>query len=146
MLSVNEALSHLEASLRQESFDAKRPDVGVAWSAFRAFGAMPVEVAEDAFLFECGVYDDRDGAPRFMWSLKRQFTHESDSENPTMEHLHLTFYFPVQDGDVERDAIEWSHDHASLAEFWAHLESLPQFKEGLTRSSPVGFEVFQEEV
>ena len=146
MISVNEALPHLETSLRQEGFDAARPDVAVAWRAFRAFGAVPVEVAEDAFLFECGVYDDRDGAPRFMWSLKRQFTHESDGEYSTMEHLHLTFYFPVQDGDGERDAIVWSHDHSSLAEFWAHLEALPHFREGLTRGAPVGSEVFQEEV
>lgn len=146
MISASEALSHLEMRLREEGFDTERPDVSVAWKVFRGFAAVPVEVAEDAFLFECGVYDDRDGVPRFMWSLKRQFTHESDGEHETMEHLHLTFYFPVQDGDAERDAIEWSYDHASLAEFWAHLESAPVFEEGLTRRSPVGFEVFQEEV
>lgn len=144
--SPDDALAQLETRLRKAGFDAARPDVAIAWKVFREFGALPVEVHDDSFIFECGVYDDREGTPRFMWSLKRQFAHEPYEGRQIVEHLQLNCYFALESGDAARDTVESSYDHASLAAFWTHLESLATFQQGLRRGVPVGFELFQEEV
>lgn len=145
-ISVDEALPVLETRLRQASFKPDEPDVRAAVNVFREFSAQPVEVADDVLLFECGVFEDHDGEQRFLWSLKRQFTHGEDGEDGPMEHLQLNFYFPVRDGDDERNLVEWSSDHSSGDEFWDHLETLPEFQEGLSRGAPDAMEIFQEEV
>lgn len=146
MISVDEALPVLETRLRQASFNPDEPDVKAAVNVFREFSSVPVEVNDDALLFECGVFEDHDGEQRFLWSLKRQFTHGEDGEDGPMEHLQLNFYFTVREGDGDRSMVEWSSDHASVEEFWEHLESLPEYRDGLTRGSPEAMEIFQEEV
>ena len=54
MLTTNEALPDLESRLAKAGFDAARPDLALAWRTFREFGAQPVEVHDDSFLFESG--------------------------------------------------------------------------------------------
>lgn len=146
MISVDEALPVLETRLRQASFNPDAPDVKAAVNVFREFSSVPVEVADDVLLFECGVFEDHDGEQRFLWSLKRQFTHGDDGEDGPMEHLQLNFYFAVRDGDEARSLVEWSSDHATVEAFWEQLESLPEFQHGLGRGAPDALEIFQEEV
>ena len=146
MLTTNEALPDLESRLAKAGFDAARPDLALAWRTFREFGAQPVEVHDDSFLFESGPCDDRDGVRRFMWSLRRQFAHEPYDERQIVEHLQLNCFFALEDRDGERDTLESSYDHPSLDAFWAHLDTLPAFRQAFARGVPVGFELFQEEV
>lgn len=146
MLTTNEALPDLEARLTKAGFDETRPDVALAWKVFREFGAQPVEVFDDSFVFESGPYDDRDGVRRFLWSLRRQFAHEPYDDRQIVEHLQLNCLFKLEDGDAVRDTLESSYDHPSPDAFWAHLDAQPAFRQGFSRGVPVGFELFQEEV
>jgi hypothetical protein len=145
-ITVDEALPVLETRLRQASFSPDEPDVQSAVNVFREFSAQPVDVADDVHLFECGVFQDHDGEERFLWSLKRQFTHGEEGDEGPMEHLQLNFYFPVRAGDDDRNLVVWSSDHASVERFWEHLESLPEFRDAFERGAPDAMEIYQEEV
>lgn len=145
MLTTDDALVGLETCLERAGFDAHTPDVALALRAFREFAAMPVEVHDDSFIFECGVFDDREGDPRFMWSLRRQFAHEPYDGNQIVEHLQLNCYFALEDGDTKRSTLESSYDHSSVEAFWTHVGALPSFDAGLSRGQPLSFEVFQQE-
>lgn len=146
MLTTDEALNDLETRLAKAGVDADHPDVVLVAKAFREFSAAPVEVHDDSLIFECGLFDDREGVPRWMWSLKRQFAHEPYDDQQIVEHLQLNCYFALEAGTAAPSVVESSYDHASSDAFWSLVESLPAFQQGLTRGAPVGFEVFQEEV
>lgn len=144
MISTAETEPHLEAALADAGFDHAHPDPRLAWQAFRAFAAVPVSVAGDDFLFQCGTYDFS-GERRFHWNLTRQFTHEEDGEYAGMEQLQLTILYEATPDLASIKTKLWSLDCASAEEWFARVEVLPEFQAVMGRQ-PVGCEVFQEDV
>jgi hypothetical protein len=144
VISTEETEDGLRAALSAAGFNSASPEPLIAWQAFRAFAAVPVAAASDDFLFQCGVYDFT-GVPRFHWNLTRQFTHDENGEYVGMEQLQLTIlYEPSQ----ELTAVEtnlWSIDCASMDDWFAQVEALPEFRVVAGRR-PVGCEIFQENV
>jgi hypothetical protein len=134
----------LEAALSEAGFDHAHPDPRLAWRAFRAFASVPVSVANDDLLFQCGTYDFT-GESRFHWNLTRQFTHEEDGEYSGMEQLQLTILYEATPDLASVTTNIWSLDCGSVQEWFARVEALPAFQSILDRT-PVGCEVFQENV
>ncbi|HEU4566040.1 MAG TPA: hypothetical protein VFS05_15375 [Gemmatimonadaceae bacterium] len=144
MISTIEAEPHLEAALSEAGFRHAAPDPRLAWRAFREFTAVPVAVADDAFVFQCGVYDFS-GRELWHWNLTRQFTHEEDGEHAGMEQLQLTIFFEP-DAELRTMAMSlWSANCGSVEEWFARVEALPAFAAAFGRA-PVGCEVMQETV
>lgn len=144
MISHVEALVQLEAALASAGFDRANPDPRAAWKAFQRFAATPVRVADDAFLFQCGVYDFT-GRSQFHWGFTRQFTHEEDGDYEGMEHVELNLLYDTAPELMEFETTLWSYDFATLEEWVKAVEQLPEFRMALDRN-PVGCEVRQEEV
>ncbi len=144
MISTAETEPHLEAALAEAGFDHTHPDPLVAWQAFRAFASVPVSVADDAFLFQCGTFS-LTGEPRFEWNLTRQFTHEEDGEYAGMEQLQLTIRYAATPELEPVSTSLWSYDCASVAEWFARVEALPEFQSVIGRQ-PLDCEVTQEDV
>ena len=143
MISTAETEPFLEAALADAGFRHDAPDARRAWAAFRDFATVPVSVAEDAFLFQCGVRSDT-GEERFHWRLTRQFTHEAGSGDEGMEQLSLTLLYEPTPELRALQATLRSDDRASLAGWFARVEALPEFQAvlGLT---PTGCELVQHE-
>lgn len=144
MITTAEAEPRLRAVLAAAGFDQARPDPRVAWRAFREFAAVPVAAAADDLLFQCGTHDFA-GPRRFHWNLTRQFTHEEDGGYAGMEQLQLTIlYEPTPDlAAVETNL--WSLDCASVDEWFARVEALPEFHAAMS-GQPVACEIFQDDV
>ena len=144
MISTAETEPHLEAALADAGFRHDAPDPRRAWAAFRDFATVPVSVAEDAFLFQCGVHRFT-GEERFHWNLTRQFTHAAGGEYEGTEQLSLTLLYEPVPELRERHAVLWSHDCASPAEWFARVEALPEFQ-AVLGLAPTGCELVQNEV
>jgi hypothetical protein len=144
VISTAETEPHLEAALAAAGFHHDQPDPRLAWRAFRDFATVPVSVAHDDFLFECGVFTF-EGRARFHWSLTRQFTHEEDGEYAGMEQLRVTLHYEPTDDLRELQTALWSQECASFAAWCARVEALPGFAAVLGRR-PVGCEISQDEV
>lgn len=145
MIQPSEAEPHYRRMLHEAGFSEQRPDALLAWRVFREFAAVPVECADDALLFQCGVYR-LTGRERFHFGFVRQFTFEEDGEYDHMEQLDCTILF---EPDAELRQLEtnlWSYDFDTVEAFFAAVEALPEFGTPLRGRSAVGMELFQSEV
>jgi hypothetical protein len=145
MIQSSEAESHYRHMLREGGFSERRPDALLAWRVFKEFAEVPVECSEDALLFQCGVYDFT-GRNLFHFGFVRQFTFEEDGEYDHMEQLDCSLLF---EPDAELQQLEtnlWSYDFSSAGEFFSGVEALPEFSIGLRGRTPVGMELFHNEV
>lgn len=145
MIATSEAISTFDRMLAEAGFDSERPDPLRAWEVFKAFAAIPVECADDGLLFQCGTYTFS-GREQFHFNFTRQFTHEEDGEYAGMEQLDCTIYY---EPTPELRALQvniWSYDSVSLAQFFARVEALPEFRLVTGAHTPVRAEVDQENV
>lgn len=145
MIQASEAESHFRRMLHQAGFSGQQPDALLAWRVFQEFAAVPVDCADDALLFQCGVHDFT-GRARFHFGFVRQFTFEEDGEYDHMEQLDCSLLF---EPDAELHRLEtnlWSYDFGSFQAFFSAVEDLPEFHGALRGRSPVGMELFHTEV
>lgn len=146
MIATSEALDTLEGMLAAAGFDSDRPDSRIALQVFQAFAEIPVACADDALLFQAGTYDFT-GPELFSLYLTRQFTHEEeDGEYGGMEQLHCIIYYeptPELRG-LARNL--WSSACASVADFFARVEGMPEFRIPAERHTPLRAELDQEDV
>ena len=145
MIATSEALAHFQALLNASGFDAGHPDALVAWDAFKRFSRESVACADDAMLFEVGTFSFT-GEPLFHLGMTRQFTHEEDGEHVGMEQLQCTLlYQPTPELSALKVSM-WSYDSPSAEEFFARIESVPEFQIPLRLATPLRAELTQEEV
>jgi len=145
MIPASEAEPYFRRMLASAGFSDEKPDLLLAWRTFKAFSSVPVDCAEDALLFQCGVYDFT-GRELFHFGFVRQFTFEEEGEYDHMEQLDCTLLF---EPDLELRQMEtnlWSSDFNSAEEFFARVESLAEFQAVLHGHVPTGVELFQSEV
>lgn len=145
MLPYDQALARLAAMLDERGFDAEQPDVALAVRTFREFAAEPVAAADDAILFQTGVYNFS-GEPTFQLDFTRQFEFEVDGEYEGMQQLHMLFHFAPTPALAALVTSAWSSDSPSLDEFFARVEAMPEFRTPVTQCRPLRFELFQEDV
>ena len=145
MINSSEALQTLDGMLAEAGFDSDRPDPRVALQVFRSFAEIPVACAEDLLLFQTGTYDFT-GPELFSLDLTRQFTHEEDGEYAGMEQLHCVIYYEPTPELRGLTRNLWSSACASLAEFFARVEDMPEFRIPAERHKPLRSELDQEEV
>lgn len=144
MISTAETEPHLEAALSEAGFRHERPDARLAWRAFREFAGVPVSVAGDALVFECGP-ETAAGDARFRWTLARDFTHDEADDEPGTERLTLTLFFAA-DAALHATATRLSSaECASPDEWFARVASLPGFGAVMDRPA-LGCEVTQADV
>lgn len=139
-----DALANLRVVLGSAGFREDAPDPDTAWRAFNAFAAIPVDVSDDALLFECGVFEFT-GRPLFHWSLTRQLTHEVRGEHEGMEQVHLAILYEPVPALASLETTLWSYDFPSFAEWARAVEALPEFA-AASGHRPAGCELYQEEV
>lgn len=145
MIATQQTLETLDRMLREAGFDSDLPDPLVALRVFRAFADIPVECADDRFLFQVGIYSF--SAPeQFSLDLTRQFAHEEGGEYIGMEQLHCTIYYePTAElRTLERNL--WSSECASVAEFFERVSEMREFQIPLRSGTPLRAEIAQEEV
>jgi hypothetical protein len=145
MIQSSEAESHYRHMLREAGFSEQRPDALLAWRVFKEFAGVPVECSEDALLFQCGVYGFT-GRDLFHFGFVRQFTFEEGGEYDHMEQLDCSLLF---EADAELQQLEtnlWSYDFSSAEEFFSAAEALPEFSMALQGRTPVGMELFHNQV
>lgn len=145
MIPIDQAELRLATLLAEHGFDADRPDVALAIRALRVFAAEPVDAAGDALLFQTGVFPNI-GEPDFQLDFTRQFEIETDGEYDGMQQLHLTFYFAATPELAALQTTLWSCDCDSIDDFFARVETLPEYRTPLGGYRPLRFEMFQEEV
>jgi hypothetical protein len=145
VIATQQTLETLDRMLREAGFDSELPDPLVALRVFRAFAEIPVECADDRFLFQVGIYSV--SAPeQFSLDLTRQFAHEEDGEYIGMEQLHCTIYY---EPTAELRTLEnnlWSSECASVAEFFERVAEMPEFQIPLRSRTPLRADIAQEEV
>lgn len=139
-----DALAHLRGALAAAGFRADAPERDAAWRAFLAFATVQVDVADDALLFECGIYGFT-GRDLVHWTLTRQFTHEVRGEYEGMEQLSLTLLYEPTEALREVETNLWSYDFAGLDEWRDAVQALPAFA-AVAGQQPVGSEIEQSEV
>lgn len=145
MIQASEAEPHFRRMLHAAGFSEQQPDALLAWRVFQEFAAVPVDCADDALLFQCGVYGNT-GHPLFQFGFVRQFTFEEDGEYDHMEQLDCSIHF---EPDAELQRLEtnlWSYDFDSFRAFFACVEALPEFSAAIRGRSPVGMELYHTEV
>ncbi len=145
MISASEAESYFRRMLVSAGFSEEEPDPLLAWRTFKAFASVPVDCAEDALLFQCGAYDFT-GRELFHFGFVRQFTFEEEGEYDHMEQLDCTLLFEPDPELRQMETNLWSSEFNSPEEFFARVESLPEFGAALHGRVPAGFELFQNEV
>ena len=99
----------------------------------------------DGFLFQVGTYTFT-GPELFSLDLTRQFTHEEDGEYAGMEQLHCTMYYAPAPELRALTRNLWSYDCASLAEFFARVEAMPEFQIPVNEHVPLRAAIDQENV
>jgi hypothetical protein len=145
MIASSEARDTLERMLAEAGFDSGRPDPIVALRVFRAFAEIPVACADDALLFQAGTYAFT-GPELFSLYLTRQFTHEEDGEHAGMEQLHCIIYYEPTAELRALDRNLWSTHCASLDDFFAQVEAMPELQIPAQRHTPLRAEIDQEDV
>lgn len=145
MIQASEVESHFRRMLYEAGFSGQQPDALLAWRVFQEFAAVPVDCAEDALLFQCGVYNFT-GRELFHCGFVRQFTFEEDGEYDHMEQLDCSILF---ESDAELHQLKtnlWSYDFDSFQAFFSGVEALREFSVALHGRSPVGAELFHTAV
>jgi hypothetical protein len=145
VITTSEALDTLDRMLAEAGFDRAQPDPFVALRVFRAFAEVPVACADDALLFQAGTYSFT-GPELFSLYLTRQFTHEEDGEYAGMEQLHCIIYYEPAAELRTLNHNLWSSHCASLADFFAQVEAMPEFQVPTHRHTPLRAEIDQEDV
>lgn len=145
VIATSEALHTLDRMLAEAGFDRDRPDARVALRVFRAFAEVPVACADDSLLFQAGTFAFT-GPELFSLYLTRQFTHEEDGEYAGMEQLHCILYYEPAPELRTLDRNLWSTACASLEDFFARVEAMPEFRIPAHGHVPLRVEVEQENV
>lgn len=145
MIKTDEAKKVLNEMLSEADFDIDNSNPKLAWKIFKKFSNLKVDCAEDALLFQCGVYDFT-GEDLFHFEFVRQFSFEIDGEYDHMEQLRLTIYFKSNAELKELEANLWTYDFNSVDEFFNEVEKMDYFKVPIEKYVPFQAEVEQEEV
>jgi hypothetical protein len=143
MISANRAKVELIKMLRESGFNFDSPDPKLAWEIFKNFFSTKVDCADDALLFQYGVYRD-DGS--FEFDFTTQFIFEEDGEYDRMEQLHLTFYYRPNKELEDLNAHIWTYDCDSINEFFSRVENMNNFKTLIEKYVPIRCEIAQEQV
>jgi len=129
-MDPSEAEATFRTMLIEAGFTFERPDPAVAWRVFKDFVRRPARCAHDGVLFQCGVYD-WSGTPLFTLDFVRQFTIDIDDGYDHTEQLHCTFTCPpTKPSSTPRSSL-WLEDFANREEFFAAIEALAGFREGV---------------
>lgn len=146
MIASTEALRTLDRMLADAGFDRERPDPRVVLRVFREFAQVPVACAEDLFLFQTGTYDFT-GPELFAVDFTRQFSHENeDGEYAGMEQLHCVIYYEPTDELRALTRNLWSSACDSVADFFARIVEMPEYRVPVERYTPLRAETDQEDV
>jgi hypothetical protein len=145
VINTSEALAEFDRQLTVAGFDADRPDARIAWRVFKEFASVEVACADDALLFQVGVYAFT-GERRFHLDFTRQFTHDEDGEYAGMEQLHCTLYYEPVGDLLALDGTLWSYGFDSRESFFTQVEAMPEFQIPSHRHAPLRAEIDQENV
>lgn len=145
MINANEAEEALIKMLNESAFNIDSPNAKLAWETFKKFSNTKVDCANDALLFECGVYNFT-GEDLFHFEFVRQFGFEEDGEYDHMEQLRLTLYFKLNAELKDLKTTVWSYHSNSVDEFFGKVENMNQFKIPIENYVSFQCEIEQEEV
>lgn len=143
--STADARACLIQMLNEADFDLRKPNPPIALGVLRRFATVQFDCADDAFLFQCGVYDFT-GRDEYQLDFVRQFSFEENGEYDRMEQLRCTIYF---EPDPELRALEsnlWSYDCASVSEFFEQASKMPGYTTAVEGRVPTRAEIAQEQV
>lgn len=145
MIEAHEAKKKFIELLVQSGFDFNNPNSTLAWDVFKKFSHTKVNCADDALLFQCGLYNFT-GENLFHFGFVRQFIFENEEEYDHMEQLNLTLYFQPH---AELETLEttlWTYDCNSVEEFFQNIEMMKSFKIPSKKYTPLRCEVYQSDV
>jgi len=145
MINANEAKEVLINILHECSFNFDSPNPKLAWEIFKKFFNTKIHCADDALLFQCGVYHFT-GEDLFHFEFVRQFVFEQDGEYDHMEQLRLTLYFKPNTELKELETNLWSYDCNSVDEFFSKVENMNSFKVPIEKYVSFKCEIEQDEV
>ncbi len=141
-LPVEAAEQHFKDMLKQASINLMQPDTLKIWGVFKAFAHVAFASAEDGYLFECGM--PLNESDPFYLNFTRQFTVEENGEYDHLEQL--TCHFTYQrDNRLETLHVGlWSFGFANMAEYFAHVERLPEFIALTSEHIPIKVDIFRD--
>lgn len=145
MIKSYEAEEVLNKMLSESDFDINNPNPKLAWEVFKKFSNIKVDCADDALLFQCGVYGFT-GEDLFYFEFVRQFSFNIDEEYDHMEQLQLSLYFKPNEQLRELETSLWTYDFDSIDEFFNEVEKMHYFKIPIEKYVPFQAEVQQEKV
>ncbi len=133
-MTTIEAESALKSMLSIAGFDFQKPNPALAWSVFKAFAELPVDDVESGILWQIGCYSFT-GQKMCHLGLVRQFSFNVDGEYDHMEQLKLEFTCEPTNELLKLKRNRWSFDYPSLEEYFADVESFPEFESALNHAS-----------
>ena len=146
MIEVTETETHFLRMLADAEVDIVKPSVREVWQIFKSFSVVAVNCANDALLFQSGIYDFT-GREWFYLDFVRQFGFEDEAgEHDHFEQLHCEFLY--EPGQVLRNLETnlWSFQCDSFNDFFERVEKLEDFRVPIAEYSPAKVNVMQEYV
>jgi hypothetical protein len=129
-VTVDEAADRFRRLLHEAGFNPARPNVAVAWQAFKRFAAEPVDDQTTELWFEAADGDPAEGFPAYF-DFVRMVMHYPDDGAEWGEQITARFTAPpgVWLG-LRGDSVQ-AEDVADLATWFEAVEASPSFKAGL---------------
>ena len=112
--------------LLRESLQDVAPTLAAVWPVFKEAARRPVEVVDDALLFEGGVWTSPGRPDHYYLHLCRQFIHAEEAEDEDFEQLSVHLLYRDLTLPVIKPSWSYGFDN-SFEAFFRHVEVLPQF-------------------
>jgi hypothetical protein len=133
----------LDLMLARRGMEPPILDPLAAWQVFREYLAVPAASGPTVAGFSCSVVNDEALGAGILVRLIREVTAEMDQGTWTRNVFLQLVYNESQEGLEDRDL--WLEPGGSLAEWFAEVEALPEFRFAM-EATPAGGEVFVEDV
>lgn len=146
LLQTQEGETLLKKLLKENGFEPKKPDIRIAWHAFKQLGEYQFDCSEEGLLFEAGMIGEGE-EKQFCLSMVRQFTIEVEEEYDYMEQLHMDFFYSPEAALEKMKQVVWTYEFdGDFQSFFEAVGRLPIFNILQESYAPLGFELYQEEI
>lgn len=141
IMETAEAKELLEIILQKNNFNKTNIDCNAAWNSFKEFSKQQFNVANDALLWEVGIYDFT-GKDLFYYSMCRQFSIEPSGDNEGIEQLRFVIYFKPNAELKKLHNTIWTYDfNGEFEKLFQAIESKESFFIPPEKYTPCGYDI-----
>ncbi len=146
-LQLSQAAAALRAELAQRRLDPDRLSLYEGWKAFKAFGRMPISVADEECSVEFRALAEEDSLTHVILSRHLATLDSEDEDDPTPQHVRtivIDIGYEVLIPSFKDDPVFRDVDYVDFEAFVTAVESSTAFQDAVAREA-VGSSVFENE-